>query len=65
MQRPTAEDTLSEEELDRLLALLLTMADAGLRVSETTALTTSNLVGEGGQQVLSTRKEEQRRTVQA
>ena len=79
MQRPTAEDAVSEDELDRLLAqpnracptgrrnlaLLLIMADAGLRVSEATALTTSDLVGEGGQQVLSRRKEVQQRTVQA
>ena len=63
MQRPTAEDALSEEQLDRLLAqpnrayptgkrnltLLLIMADAGLRVSEATALTTGDLVREGGQ----------------
>ena len=59
MQRPTAEDALSEEQLDRFLAqpnrdyptgkhnlaLLLIMADAGLRVSEATALTASDLVG--------------------
>ena len=63
MQRPTAEDALTEEELDRLLeqpntayptgkrnrALLLVMADAGLRVAEATALTTNDLVREGGQ----------------
>ena len=63
MQRPTAEDALTEEELDRLLAqpnpayptgkrnlgLLLVMADAGLRVSEATALTTQDLVREGGE----------------
>ncbi len=63
MERPTAEDALTEEELDRLLdqintryptgkrnlALLLVMADAGLRVSEATALTTRDLVREAGQ----------------
>lgn len=63
MPRPTAQDALTEEELDRLLdqpnprcptgkrnlALLLVMADAGLRVSEATALTTRDLVVEGGQ----------------
>lgn len=63
MRRPTAEDALTEEELDRLLAqpnpayptgkrnlaLLLIMAEAGLRVSEATALTTQDLVEEGGQ----------------
>ena len=63
MSRPTAQDALTEEELDRLLAqpnprcptgkrnlaLLLAMADGGLRVSEATALTTKDLVVEGGQ----------------
>lgn len=63
MLRPTAQDALTEEELDRLLAqpnprcptgkrnlaLLLVMADSGLRVSETIALTTNDLVVEGGQ----------------
>ena len=62
MARPTAQDALTEEELDHLLtqpnlrcptgkrnlALLLLMADAGLRVSEATALTTRDLVVEGG-----------------
>ena len=63
MARPTAQDALTEEELDRLLAqpnprcptgkrnlaLLLVMADGGLRVSEAAALTTKDLVVEGGQ----------------
>ena len=63
MPRPTAQDALTEEELDRLLAqpnprcptgrrnlaLLLAMADAGLRAGEATALTTRDLVVEGGQ----------------
>ncbi len=63
MPRPTAQDALTEDELDQLLAqpnqrcptgkrnlaLLLVMADAGLRVSEATALTTKDLVVEGGQ----------------
>lgn len=63
MPRPTSQDALSEEELDTLLAqpnhrsatgkrnlaLLLVMADAGLRVSEAIALTTNDLVMEGGQ----------------
>ena len=63
MDRPTAQDALTEEELNRLLAqpsprypsgkrhlaLLLLLADAGLRISEATALTTQDLVLEGGQ----------------
>ena len=58
-----AQDALTEEQLDALLAavnartptgkrnlaLLLVMADAGLRVSEATALPTTDLVAEGGQ----------------
>ncbi len=63
MPRATAQDALTEEELDRLLAqpnphcptgkrnlaLLLIMADCGLRVSEAIALSTTDLVVEGGQ----------------
>jgi integrase/recombinase XerD len=63
MSRPTAQDALTEEELDRLLAqpnprcptgqrnlaLLLVMGDGGLRVGEATALTTEDMVIEGGQ----------------
>lgn len=62
MDRPTVSDALSEEELDRLLAqpsdypsgkrnlaLLLVLADAGLRVSEATALETRDLLTDGGQ----------------
>ena len=63
MGRPTAQDALTEEELDRLLlqpnpryptgrrnlALLLIMADSGLRVGETVGLQTTDLVTEGGQ----------------
>lgn len=63
MIRPTAQDALTEEELDRLLdqpdarypsgrrnlAILLVMADAGLRVSEVTALRTGDVISEGGQ----------------
>ena len=63
MDRPTAQDALTEEELDRLLAqvstrypsgrrnlaLLLVMADSGLRIGEAVALTTHDLVTEGGQ----------------
>jgi len=58
-----AQDALTEEQLDALLgavstrypsgkrnlALLLAMADAGLRVSEAVALRTTDLVAEGGQ----------------
>jgi len=63
VDRPTAQDALTEEELDRLLgcvgtrypsgkrnlALLLVMADAALRVGEAVALTTRDLLTEGGQ----------------
>ena len=63
MARPTAQDALTEEELDSLLAqvatrypsgkrnltLLLVMADSGLRVAEACTLTTQDLVREGGQ----------------
>lgn len=63
MPRLSSQDALSEDELDRLLAqpnpgsptgkrnlaLLLVMADAGLRVSEAIALSTNDLVVEGGQ----------------
>ena len=62
MSRPTAQDALTDEELDNLfaqqrtrnpsgkrnLALLRVMADAGLRVGEAVALTTKDLVKEAG-----------------
>jgi integrase/recombinase XerD len=62
MTRPTAQDALTEEELDNLLqqiatagpsgkrnlALLTLMADTGLRVAEALALTTGDLVKQGG-----------------
>lgn len=60
--KPTAQDALTEEQLDALLAqvnresatgsrnyaLLLVMADAGLRISEALALTTRDLRREAG-----------------
>jgi len=62
MTRPTAQDALTEEELETLLAqiattgpvgqrnlaLLTLMADTGLRIAEALALTTGDLVKEGG-----------------
>jgi integrase/recombinase XerD len=62
MTRPTAQDALTEEELENLLAqiaptgpvgkrnlsLLTLMADTGLRVAEALAITTGDLVKEGG-----------------
>ena len=63
MNRPTREDVLTEEELDRLLAalrtrgpagrrnlaLVLVMGDAGLRLGEARALATTDVVREYGQ----------------
>jgi len=62
MTRPTAQDALTEDELEHLLAqvatggpagkrnlaLLTLLADAGLRIAEALALTTGDLVKEGG-----------------
>ena len=62
MTRPTAQDALTEEELETLLeqvstaglsgkrnlALLTLMADTGLRIAEALALTTRDLVKQGG-----------------
>ena len=62
MTRPTAQDALTEEELENLLAqvatggsagkrnlaLLTLMADTGLRIAEALALTTGDLVKPGG-----------------
>ena len=62
MTRPTAQDALTEEELENLLAqiattgpagqrnlaLLTLMADTGLRVGEALALTTGDLEKKGG-----------------
>lgn len=62
MNRPTAQDALTEEELEHLLAqvptrgpagkrnlaLLTLLSDTGLRIAEALALTTGDLVKQGG-----------------